>query len=113
MYYYTDRVLYGSTVDFITHPNPISRRDWLFNVCNDSRYSFNTEKGNEWYNVFLEAYTEYRKVLLLKKQRRRLYAKKKIDAGVSFFTSSPQMGKKKTLLSGNAIRRKQICEENI
>ena len=46
-------------------------------------------------------------------ERRRFNAKKKTDAGVSFFTASPQMGKKETLLSGNAVRRKSVCEENI
>ena len=39
-------------------------------------------------------------------ERRRFNAKKKINAGVSIFASSPQMGEKTILLSGNAIGRK-------
>ena len=42
-----------------------------------------------------------------------IYAKKKNNTGVSVADSFPQVAAKKTILSGDAIRRKQVREEDI
>ena len=69
LFYYTDRVLYNRMIMTNTHPLPNERICHLFAIANDDKYDFDTENGNHLYAGFLDAYDEYRTLLLIKKER--------------------------------------------
>lgn len=72
LFYYTDNVLYNKQIIDITHPFPEDRIRHLFEIVNDDKYDFDTIKGNDLYNGFLDAYDEYKMQLKWKKEHGKL-----------------------------------------
>ena len=72
LYYYTDRVLYGTMIKHTGHPSPKKRKESLFAIINKEEYDFNNVEANHLYGGFLDAYDKYRTELLLKKHNGKL-----------------------------------------
>lgn len=72
LYYYTDRVLYGTMIGDTDHPPIQKRKENLFAIINKEEYDFNNIEANHLYSGFLDAYDEYRTQLLLKKHKGKL-----------------------------------------
>ena len=72
LYYYTDRVLYGTMIKNTRHPLPKKRKESLFAIINKEEYDFNNVEANHLYGGFLDAYDKYRTELLLKKHNGKL-----------------------------------------
>ena len=72
LYYYTDRVLYGTWIHNVNHPTIKKRKGSLFAVINKGGYVLNNVDANHLYSGFLDVYDAYRDQLLLKKHYGKL-----------------------------------------
>ena len=72
LYYYTDRILYKTFFHDPEHPTPVKRKNRLFAIANGDDYEFDTVKGNQLYNCFLDVYIEFKEQLLMKMENGKL-----------------------------------------
>lgn len=70
--FYTDRILYKTKIDDLSHPAVKKRKNHLFGIVDRPEYDFNTVDGNHLYSGFLDVHDEFKEQILLKMERGKL-----------------------------------------